>query len=82
MSYREMVERIFHSRGKTPRIISLPLPVIRLTISLFRIFPRFRNLTPHMANRINEYLAIDSTENFELLGFSARKFCPGGEQRG
>lgn len=77
LSYREMVGRIFRIMGKPERYITIPLPVFRLAIVCSRIWPRFRNWSAAMAERMNTDLVFDHADAVRDLGFSPRAFQPG-----
>lgn len=77
LTYREMVARVFGAMGKPERFIVVPLPVFRLAIAFLRIWPRFRNWTAAMAERMNIDLVFDHADAMHDLGFSPRPFYPG-----
>lgn len=77
LTYREMVARVFGAMGKPERFIAVPLPVFRLAIAFLRIWPRFRNWTAAMAERMNSDLVFDHADAMHDLGFSPRPFHPG-----
>lgn len=74
LSYRHMVMRIAEAIGAPPRLINIPLPLLRGIISLLSLTPRFRLLNPEMANRINQDMCFDHGEAVEDLGFAPRAF--------
>ncbi len=73
LSYREMVERVFQGLGLAPRILTVPVPVLRWFIRVIRILPRFRKLTPEMASRMNMDLCFDHAEATSDFQFTPRK---------
>ena len=74
IAYREMVCRIFSALGKKPRFVKFPLWLFRLAVSILRIFPRFRQWSAAMAQRMNKDMVFDHAEALRDLGFSPRKF--------
>ena len=74
LSYRAMVERIFVSLGRRPRIVPLPVTWYRVAIALARSLPRYRSLTPEVADRMNQDMVFDYTAATRDLGFKPRGF--------
>jgi nucleoside-diphosphate-sugar epimerase len=74
LSYREMVERIFKALGRTPHLLTVPLPFFRMAIALVRCLPRYRKWTTAMAERMNRDMVFDHSEAKKDLGFSPRQF--------
>lgn len=58
LSYRSMVERIFIGLEKKPRIIALPLKLVRLVLNVAAKLTAF-SYTPEMADRMNQDLNYD-----------------------
>ncbi len=78
LPYRKMVEAIFQSLGRKPRILPLPAPMLR---SLFRIAAKTGLLKEskfgfNVFHRMNEDLVYDSDEGMRLLDYSPRPFAP------
>lgn len=76
LTYREMVEKVFHAMGKRARIVSAPDQVFQLTIPLARLLPRYRHLKPEMAARMDRDLCFDHRAAKQDFGFSPRPFLP------
>ncbi|MDC7986371.1 NAD-dependent epimerase/dehydratase family protein [Rhodoplanes sp. TEM] len=76
LRYRDMVERVFAALGRTPRIVSVPLPLIRAGIALARWLPGGADLTPGMAERMNRDLVFDASPAANDFGFAARGVAP------
>jgi nucleoside-diphosphate-sugar epimerase len=74
LSYREMVEGVFHSLGKPPRIISIPAQLFKLAVTLARKLPRFRHLSPAMLDRMNQDLCFDHKPATDDFGYHPRPF--------
>lgn len=79
LSYREMVSRVFAAMERTPRLVPVPLWLVRLGVHLMRHHPAHRHLSIGMAERMNRDLIFDSSEARDTLGFSARPFLPSRE---
>jgi nucleoside-diphosphate-sugar epimerase len=74
LSYREMVERVFHALGRRPRLPRVPLPLLRAALSLASRLPRLRRLGPDMADRMNADQCFDSAEAARDFGYAPRPF--------
>lgn len=76
MTYREMVERIFLGLDRRSRIVRLPMALLHFAIYVARILPRFRQLTPEMAHRMEKDLVFDHMPAVRDFGYSPRGFRP------
>lgn len=76
LRYRDMVARVFAALGRTPRIVRVPLPLIRTGIALARRLPGGTDLTFGMAERMNRDLVFDASAAANDFGFAARGFAP------
>jgi len=74
LSYRDMVESIFHQLGKNPRIISIPLPIFKLLTYGIRWLPSYAHLSTAMIARMNQDLCFDSTAAYHDFGYTPRNF--------
>jgi nucleoside-diphosphate-sugar epimerase len=74
LSYREMVARVFVALGRRPRLLTVPLWVFRLAVSVLRCLPRYRQWSAAMAERMNRDLVFDHTDATRDLGFKPRVF--------
>lgn len=77
LRYREMVERIFEALGRTPRIVEIPLPLLRVLVRAFNWIPGLRHITPAMAERMNQDLSFDHTAATRDFGYRPRRFLDG-----
>lgn len=77
LPYREMVGRIFSAMDKPERFVAIPFFIFRLAVVCLRIWPRFRNWSAAMAERMNTDLVFDHADAVRDLGFSPRPFQPG-----
>ena len=75
LTYRQMVERIFKSLGRTPRILPVPLA---LAETPFRMFKRLRKTahSPALFRRMNQDLCFDSSDARSAMGYDPRPFNP------
>lgn len=73
LSYRAMVERIFIAMDRVPRIVSVPVAILRLG---FRVATAVRifDYTPSMATRMNMDLAYDFAAATRDFGYMPRAF--------
>lgn len=76
LSYRAMVERIFRTVGRRPRVVDVPLPLFRLAMRLARVLPAFRNVSPEAALRQGIDLCFDHTSATADFGYAPRAFTP------
>ena len=76
LAYREMATRIFESLGLKPRLVQLPMPLLRLGVSLLRLHPHYRDIGVEMLNRINEDLVFDCSKASGDFGYQPRGFAP------
>jgi nucleoside-diphosphate-sugar epimerase len=74
LSYRDMVERVFQGLGQTPRLLPVPLGLLRAAIMVGRLLPAYRHLSPQMADRVNRDLCFDSGPAQRDFGYSPRAF--------
>jgi nucleoside-diphosphate-sugar epimerase len=74
LPYREMVRRVFAALQKRPRLLTIPLVVFRMAVACLRLFPRYRNWSAAMAERMNRDLVFDHAEAARDFGFSPRPF--------
>lgn len=74
LSYRDMVESIFHQLGKKSRIISIPLPIFKLITYGIRWLPNYAHLSTAMIARMNQDLCFDYTAAYHDFGYDPRNF--------
>lgn len=74
LTYRDMVRRVFSALGKEPKFVKIPLWLFSFAIFILRIFPRFRQWSTAMAQRMNKDMVFDHTDANRDLNFSPRKF--------
>lgn len=74
LSYLEMVERISTKIGRKSLILKIPLRVLRFFLRGLSLFPRYRHLTPEMANRINLDMCFSHDQATRDLNFNPRRF--------
>jgi nucleoside-diphosphate-sugar epimerase len=76
ITYREMVARIARSVGRAPRILPVPLPLLRLLLAWAGRVPGLGHLTPEMADRMSEDLTFDGSAARVDFGYAPRSFDP------
>jgi len=74
LTYAEMVSRIARGVGRTPRIVHLPLPLLRRTLATASCFPGLGHLTRDMADRMDEDLVFDLAPARRDFGYDPRPF--------
>jgi len=79
LPYRVMVERLFDSLGVRRLFLHCPLIIFKLMILLLRSFPRYRQWSAAMAERMNQDLVFEHTEASTDFGYSPRLFVLGDE---
>jgi nucleoside-diphosphate-sugar epimerase len=74
LTYRDMIARISTALGYRPHLLSVPLWIFSLTLSVLRCLPRYRQWSAAMAERMNQDLVFDHTEATRNFGFRPRQF--------
>lgn len=74
LSYREMLETIFHHLGQKPRIISIPPVIFKWLVRSVRGLPAYAHLSTAMLTRINEDLHFEHTAATQDFGYQPRRF--------
>jgi nucleoside-diphosphate-sugar epimerase len=74
LTYREMVERIFLQSGKKILFIRIPPTLLRWIITVARMLPRFKYLTPDMADRMAQDMVFSRTKAAMDFGYAPRPF--------
>jgi len=74
LSYAEMIEAIFQGLGLPPRLVHVPAGGLRAALALASCLPRWRHLTPAMADRMNEDLCFDGRSARSDFAYAPRPF--------
>jgi nucleoside-diphosphate-sugar epimerase len=74
LTYREMVEAVFHGLGRKPRLVSVPKAVLGASIAAASWLPGLGHLTAEMAGRMEEDLVVDSTSAAADFAYAPRPF--------
>lgn len=74
LTYREMVIRLFEALGRQPRLVVAPLWFFSGAIACARLFPRWRDWSTAMAERMNQDMIFDHSPAARDLKFSPRRF--------
>ena len=74
LPYAEMVSRIARGIGRTPRLVRLPLPLVRGALAAASFVPGLGHVTPDMADRMDEDLVFDLAPARRDFGYDPRPF--------
>lgn len=74
LPYRDMVSRIFVAMNRPPRLLTVPLGVLRMGLAAIRLLPRYRHWSVAMAERMISDLVFDHAEAVHDLAFAPRPF--------
>jgi len=74
LTYREMVTRVFTALGKEPRIVTLPLPVLKMGLAVMKVIPKYRGLSSAMITRMSQDMVFEHDTATRDFGFSPRPF--------
>ena len=74
LSYRSIVEDIFHVLGRPPRIVEVPTGLLRLGLRVLRVLPPFAHVTPAMADRMDTDLCFAHDDAARDFGYRPRGF--------
>ncbi len=74
LTYREMVIRIFSALEMRPIFFSIPLFMFKFALIYLHFFPRYKNWSVAMAERMNKDLVFDHSDAFRDLGYKPRSF--------
>jgi nucleoside-diphosphate-sugar epimerase len=74
LTYRRMVEVVFHGLGRKPRFLPIPRAALAAALAAASKLPGFGHLTPEMAGRMEEDLVFDSTPATADFGYAPRPF--------
>lgn len=74
LTYAEMVSRIARGVGRTPRLIHLPRPLLRVALAVASRLPGRRHMTADMADRMDQDLAFDDAAARRDFGYDPRPF--------
>jgi len=79
LAYRDMVARVFHALGKSPRFLSFPVVVLKAAVKAAARSGLMRGYSPAMIDRMNDDLSCGHADARRDLGFSPRPFHLGPE---
>ncbi len=79
LSFRSLIEKIFHGLGKPVRIMSVPQGLFTAATYLGRLVPGLRGVRPEMVRRQSRDLVFDDGKAREKLNYNPRPFEPGPE---
>jgi nucleoside-diphosphate-sugar epimerase len=77
MTYQAMVERVFASLQKKPRIVRINSFIYKCAITMIRkILPRYAFVQPSMVDRMLMDMTFDSSDANKDFGYNPRAFQP------
>ena len=77
LTYRDMVERVFTSLHKNPRIVRINPFIYKCAIIMIRkILPRYAFVQPSMVDRMNMDMVFDHIDATHDFGYAPRLFQP------
>ena len=74
LAYRDLVARIFVALEHHVMMPTVPLWAFRITATILRTLPRYRQWSVNMAERMNRDLVFDHADATRDLGFQPRAF--------
>lgn len=80
LSFRGLIEKIFHGLGKPVRIVSVPESLLTTVTQLSRLVPGLGGVRPEMVRRQSKDLVFDDSTPREVLNYDPRPFEPGPEE--
>ncbi len=76
VTYREMVSRVFTAMGLAERIISIPVPLLRLAVRMLSLLPGYGHVSVGMAEKMATDLCFDHSEATRDFAYTPRGFSP------
>lgn len=74
LSFRQVVERVFHALGTTPKLFSVPRKAAIAALELARWFPQHRSLSRSLVDRMEQDQCRSHAAAAAELGFAPRGF--------
>jgi nucleoside-diphosphate-sugar epimerase len=74
LSFAAMAETVFRALGRKPRLVHVPLPLLRRLLKAASLLPGWHHLRAEMADRMDRDLCFDSSSARRDFGFSPRPF--------
>jgi len=74
LTYAEMIARIARGLGRTPRLLHVPLPLLRGALTVASRLPHLGHATPDVADRMDEDLVFDLAPARRDFGYDPRPF--------
>lgn len=78
LTYHQMVERIFGALKMRPRFISIPPTLYKAALLAISSIPKYRHITPQMADRMNINMSYDISPAVKDFGYHPSEFHPLG----
>ncbi len=76
LPYAQMVEIIFRRLDRSPRLLKIPVWMLRVAVFFLRYLPPFRTVSVSMIERMNSDLCFDHSPATADFGYQPRSFAP------
>ena len=74
LSYRSMVLKLFEALGRKPRLIPIPIGLLKLGVALLRVIPRYHSWSFAMLERTNQDMIFEHEDARRDLDFNPQAF--------
>lgn len=74
LSYKAMVLKLFQAMGQKPRLVSIPIGLLKMSITLLKLIPRYRSWSFAMVERTNQDMIFDHDAAGRDLNFKPQAF--------
>ena len=74
LSFKEMVVDVFRCLDAKPRVVSVPLLLIKIILPVAKLLPRYKYLNIEMFNRMNKDLVFDSQDAIQDFDYQSQNF--------
>ena len=74
LSYKAMVLKLFQALGQKPRLVSIPIGLLKMSITFLKLIPRYRSWSFAMVERTNQDMIFDHDAAGRDLNFKPQAF--------
>ncbi|KVX04957.1 MAG: NAD-dependent epimerase/dehydratase family protein [Alcaligenes nematophilus] len=74
LTYKEMIRRVFQVMGKSPRLVSIPMPIFNLALFFLKLIPKYKNWNADMVLRMNKDMVFDHDDARNDFDFKPQSF--------
>lgn len=74
LSYKAMVLKLFQAMGQKARLVSIPIGLLKMGITLLKLIPRYRSWSFAMVERTNQDMIFDHEAAERDLNFKPQAF--------